>query len=259
MTHYMELLATNQPWNLILFMAIPVILAETLAIAELYLLFTKKRDGKVQQVSKIAGILAGVYFLGIFLYLFKTAVIPLTANGEWRGFADVLAVGSYLSGVVPLGVIALLELGLLYKKASEHKKHLVHAAAIGVFLVVAHVAMIFGMLSPKIMGWQAASAQNGSGSMNMSMDDMTASLKSVSGDEFDKKFIEEMMAHHQGAIDMAKQAQKSAKHQEIKDMANQIISAQQLEIDAMHAWQKQWGYMQPSSDEETDMMHMHGM
>ena len=26
MTHYMELLASNQPWNLILFMAIPVIL-----------------------------------------------------------------------------------------------------------------------------------------------------------------------------------------------------------------------------------------
>jgi hypothetical protein len=27
MTHYMELLATNQPWNLIIFMAIPVIFA----------------------------------------------------------------------------------------------------------------------------------------------------------------------------------------------------------------------------------------
>ena len=26
MTHYMELLATNQPWNLIIFMAIPVVL-----------------------------------------------------------------------------------------------------------------------------------------------------------------------------------------------------------------------------------------
>lgn len=25
MTHYMELLATNQPWNLLIFMAIPVI------------------------------------------------------------------------------------------------------------------------------------------------------------------------------------------------------------------------------------------
>ena len=34
MTHYMELLATNQPWNLILFMAIPVVLAETVVITE---------------------------------------------------------------------------------------------------------------------------------------------------------------------------------------------------------------------------------
>ena len=39
MTHYMELLAVNQPWNLILFMAIPVILAETVAITELFILF----------------------------------------------------------------------------------------------------------------------------------------------------------------------------------------------------------------------------
>ena len=35
MTHYMELLAVRQPWNLLLFMALPVILAETLAITEL--------------------------------------------------------------------------------------------------------------------------------------------------------------------------------------------------------------------------------
>lgn len=28
MTHYMGLLAVNQPWNLLLFMAIPVVLAE---------------------------------------------------------------------------------------------------------------------------------------------------------------------------------------------------------------------------------------
>jgi hypothetical protein len=40
----MELLATNQPWNLILFMAIPVILAETVAITELYILFTRKTN-----------------------------------------------------------------------------------------------------------------------------------------------------------------------------------------------------------------------
>ena len=56
MTHYMELLATNQPWNLILFMAIPVILAETVAITELYLLTTKDTKTWVKSLSRFAGI-----------------------------------------------------------------------------------------------------------------------------------------------------------------------------------------------------------
>jgi len=69
MTHYMELLASNQPWNLILFMAIPVILAETVAITELSILFTGNRTGKIAILSKIAGITGGIYFVGVFIYL----------------------------------------------------------------------------------------------------------------------------------------------------------------------------------------------
>lgn len=38
MTHYMELLANSQPWNLLIFMAIPVILVETIAITEFFTL-----------------------------------------------------------------------------------------------------------------------------------------------------------------------------------------------------------------------------
>lgn len=51
MTHYMELLAVNQPWNLIFFMAIPIVLAETLVITELYLLFTRKFEGSIRSGS----------------------------------------------------------------------------------------------------------------------------------------------------------------------------------------------------------------
>ncbi|WP_424202608.1 DUF6803 family protein, partial [Trichococcus sp.] len=39
MTHYMSLLASDQPWNLIIFMAIPVICAETLTISEFFIIF----------------------------------------------------------------------------------------------------------------------------------------------------------------------------------------------------------------------------
>ncbi|MHB8064636.1 MAG: DUF6803 family protein, partial [Ruminiclostridium sp.] len=45
MTHYMELLATAQPWHLLIFMAVPVICAETLAISELIILFTRNLTG----------------------------------------------------------------------------------------------------------------------------------------------------------------------------------------------------------------------
>lgn len=152
MTHYMGLLASNQPWNLIIFMAIPVILAETVAITELYLLFTRRFDSWVRCLNKWAGIVVGLYFIGIFAYLMKDAVIPFTMNMEWRGPADILAVGFYLSGVIPLGGIALLDLGLLGKRTPE-ASHQLHATFVAIFLVVAHIAMIFGMLDPTMLGY----------------------------------------------------------------------------------------------------------
>ncbi len=82
----------------------------------------------------------------------------------------------------------------------------------------------------------------GGGTMGMSMDDMSMSLEGKTGDDFDKAFIEGMIPHHQGAIEMAKMAQASAKHAEIKAMAENIIAAQQAEIDRLKQWQRDWGY-----------------
>lgn len=151
MTHYMELLATSQPWHLLIFMAIPVICAETLAISEFIILFTRNLTGKAKAVSKATGIFAGLYFLGIFIYLFINVVIPLTATGGWRGPADVIAVGFYLSGIIPFLGMALLETGAIGRKRDEVGKLKLHAIFVGIFLVVAHIAMIFGMLNPELL------------------------------------------------------------------------------------------------------------
>jgi len=78
--------------------------------------------------------------------------------------------------------------------------------------------------------------------MSMSMDDMSAMLEGKTGDDFDEAFLQGMIPHHQGAIDMAVAAKASAKHDEIKRMADAIISAQQQEIDQMNQWMKDWGY-----------------
>lgn len=150
MTHYMELLASNQPWNLLIFMAGPVILAETIAVSELYLLFTKNFHSWVKRLSQICGIILGVYFLGIFIHLMSAAFIPLTMSGEWRGPFDVIAVSFYLLGVIPLVGIGLLDAGIFCRK-NEAKSLKWHAIFVGMFLIVAHIAMIFGMLSPAIL------------------------------------------------------------------------------------------------------------
>lgn len=153
MTHYMGLLASNQPWNLILYMAIPVILAETIAISELYLLFTRNYLGKVKTLSKYAGMFVGVYMTFVFVYLLWTAAIPLSMNGEWKGFADILAVGCYLLSALPLIGIGAIEFGLIGKNKDELAKLKLHATFVAIFLILAHVAMIFGMVDPTVLGW----------------------------------------------------------------------------------------------------------
>ncbi len=161
MTHYMELLAQNQPWNLILFMAIPVILAETVAITELYILFTRHFEGAVATLNRLASIAGGLYFAGVFVYLMATAVIPLTRTGGWRGAADVIAVGFYLAGIVPLLGMALLDLRLAGRSLSAERRLQRHAIFVAIFLVVAHIAMIFGMLDPTLLWREAPTTMHG--------------------------------------------------------------------------------------------------
>jgi hypothetical protein len=153
MTHYMQLLADNQPWNLLLFMAVPVVLAETVAITELYILFHRAADGALVRINRAASVVGGVYFVGVFVYLFFNAVVPLTTGAQWRGPADVIAVGFYLFGVVPLLSMALIDLRVVGKGWDTDRRLWWHAGCVALFLVVAHVAMIFGMLDPTIL-WQ---------------------------------------------------------------------------------------------------------
>ncbi|MDC7122622.1 hypothetical protein OMK64_13860 [Cellulomonas fimi] len=164
-THYMGLLAANQPWNLLLFMAVPVILAETIAVSELAILFRRPVPPVVAALNRYAGLVAGFFFLGVVVYLTKHAVVPLTTSGGWRGPADVIAVGFYLLGIVPLYGMTLLETRVVGAGWDAEHRLKVHATLVGLFLVVAHVAMIAGMLDPAVLGWQPTHVMDDGSSM----------------------------------------------------------------------------------------------
>jgi len=162
MTHYMELLSLNQPYNLILYMVIPMVLAELLVAMEFFTMYhmDSGKNAGFKAVSKFVGIVLGVYFTALVIY-FLAKIYPTI---KWRGYADVIAIYLYLIGVIPLLGIALLELNLIYK--SQKAKLKLHFCLLIFFLIVGHVAMIFGMVDPTITGYKA---ENGAMDMQMNM------------------------------------------------------------------------------------------
>ncbi|MEO5617774.1 MAG: DUF305 domain-containing protein [Candidatus Eisenbacteria bacterium] len=62
----------------------------------------------------------------------------------------------------------------------------------------------------------------------------------MGGGDSDISFIEMMIPHHQGAIEMAKAALQQAKRPEIKQLAQSIIMAQDAEIQRMNGWKAAW-------------------
>ena len=62
-----------------------------------------------------------------------------------------------------------------------------------------------------------------------------AKLSSLSGKVFDKEWMLAMIAHHEGAIEMARTVEQSGKNLEVQALAKTIISGQQVEIDQMNS------------------------
>lgn len=59
-------------------------------------------------------------------------------------------------------------------------------------------------------------------------------------DGIDRHFIEQMIPHHEGAIEMATLAREKSKRPEIQTLAKAIITSQSGEITQMRSWYKNW-------------------
>lgn len=70
--------------------------------------------------------------------------------------------------------------------------------------------------------------------MKMSMD------LGAADNQFDLRFINAMIPHHEGAVTMAKDVLQKSKRPDIQKLAKAIVSSQQAEIDQMKQWRKAW-------------------
>jgi uncharacterized protein (DUF305 family) len=68
----------------------------------------------------------------------------------------------------------------------------------------------------------------------------TGERRAVMMMDSDRVFIEQMIPHHQDAIDMANLALVRAEHPEIRQLAENVIRDQSREISQMRSWYKEW-------------------
>lgn len=83
---------------------------------------------------------------------------------------------------------------------------------------------------------------------DMTMNEMVDGLQGKTGDSFDKAFVEMMIVHHEGAVEMARLIEIQGKHNELKKLGQDIVTTQSREIDMMKGWLRDWGYASQSDD-----------
>lgn len=77
----------------------------------------------------------------------------------------------------------------------------------------------------------------GHGGMDgMLSDEQLDELRAATGDDAVRLFLEQMIAHHEGAIEMGRDVLDDGRHPDVRAFAERMIDAQQAEIDTMREW-----------------------
>ena len=166
MTHYMELLSLHEPWFLILFMLVPMVLAETiLASGAFSLLYKDSRSEKWDSLSHVCSLILGVFFIVATVYI-VTSYVPTI---QWRGPIDYISIWAYVLGVIPAVLILLQELGIIFKGLDTTAKIKKHIVLMILFVLFTHLAMVFGMADPQLAGYVPPKQNNMQMQMNGNM------------------------------------------------------------------------------------------
>ncbi len=150
MTQYMSLLMANSPYNLIFFMVVPMVIAETIAITEIVLLFSSKPLLKVHSLNSICTFISGIVMLVLGFLFIKELVLPANEQNLWKGWIDYASALLFMVAVVPLVLMSLLQVNLIFRKANKRTKMAVKIVLLSIYLVTSHAAMVFGMLDPAL-------------------------------------------------------------------------------------------------------------
>lgn len=106
----------------------------------------------------------------------------------------------------------------------------------------------FGTSVPEYSGGMMSGMMHGNTGMmggmmgeNNMIGGMSGDLEALkAADDFDLEFIRQMIPHHEMAIMMARMLLSGTNREEMRVLADQIITSQAREIDMMRSWYNEW-------------------
>jgi uncharacterized protein (DUF305 family) len=148
----------------------------------------------------------------------------------------------FVQGMIPHheGAIAMAEL----VEGRTDRQELLDLADEIIEVQDEEIALLRGMLERMDADDMAMDDELGEmdhGDMGMMDDAEMEELRELEGDEFDRRFMEAMIVHHEGAIDMAERVLAEGQDDEVAGLAQLVIDAQQGEIEQMQRWLEEWG------------------
>lgn len=113
---------------------------------------------------------------------------------------------------------------------------------LGILILLVGVGVGYGINSKKAMpssdvssGVHSVGLMGGTGSKGMA-----AGLEGKKGEELEVAFLEGMIEHHRDAVNMAHKIKEGSKRPELQKLADDIIGAQNSEVELMKGWLNQW-------------------
>jgi uncharacterized protein (DUF305 family) len=106
-------------------------------------------------------------------------------------------------------------------------------------LVVIATFVVIAVGAAYVMGRESSSTHGSTAGMD-GMDHSSGMAIETNGQPYDQAFIDNMVPHHEGAVEMARIELAKGRRAEVKKLAAQVVSAQNSEIERMKAWRNEW-------------------
>lgn len=107
-------------------------------------------------------------------------------------------------------------------------------------VIIGLLTLLLGLAVGYGLGTANAPRVVPSAGMHGAMSGMMMELEGKTGAELERAFLDGMIIHHEGAIEMANVLLRSTERPELIKLGNDIISAQMGEIEMMKRWRSDW-------------------